>query len=98
LYNTFNLEIIDAETQYLLNRSAGALGDDEKTISSPMPGKVVKIPVLEGDLIKEGETAIIVSAMKMESEYKSPKDGMIKKIYVNEGDTIEANQVLIEVE
>lgn len=98
LYNTYELEIIDAESQYILNRHAGVFDNDEHTISSPMPGKVVKILVSEGDVIKEGDTAIIISAMKMESEYKSPKDGMIKKIHIREGDTIEGNQLLIELE
>ena len=98
LYNTYDLEIIDAESQYLMNRGNGGQGNNEHTISSPMPGKVVKILASEGEEIKAGETAIIISAMKMESEYKSPKDGIIKKIHVKEGDTIEGNQLLIELE
>ncbi|NQU84127.1 MAG: biotin/lipoyl-binding protein [Mariniphaga sp.] len=98
LYNMFDLEIVDAESQYLLNRGASGIGNSENSISSPMPGKVVKIMVSEGDNIKEGDTAIIISAMKMESEYKSPKDGVVKKIHIKEGDTIEGNQVLIELE
>jgi biotin carboxyl carrier protein len=63
-----------------------------------MPGKVVKVLVNEGEEIKEGETAVIISAMKMESEYKAPMDGKIKKVHVKDGDTIEGNQVLIELE
>jgi biotin carboxyl carrier protein len=98
LYNTYELEIIDAESQYLLNRGAAGLENNENTIFSPMPGKIVKILVSEGDIIKEGQTAIIISAMKMESEYKSPKDGIVYKIHVKEGETVEGNQVLIEVE
>jgi biotin carboxyl carrier protein len=98
LYDEFEVEVIDAEARYLLNRGANGFGSNENTISSPMPGKVVKILVNEGDEIKEGENAIIISAMKMESEYKSPKNGIVKKINVNEGDTIEGNQILIELE
>jgi len=98
LYNEFDVEVIDAEARYLLNRGANGFGSNENTISSPMPGKVVKILVNEGDEIKEGQNAIIISAMKMESEYKSPKDGIVKKINVKEGDTIEGDQVLIELE
>ena len=63
-----------------------------------MPGKVVKVFVSEGDIVKEGETAVVISAMKMESEYKIPMDGMIKKVNVKDGDTIEGNQILIELE
>lgn len=97
LYNTYNLEVLDAESLYLINRGTGGLDLNENTIYSPMPGKVVKILLAEGDVVKKGETAIIISAMKMESEYKSPKDGVVSKIYVAEGDTIEGNQVLIEI-
>jgi len=98
LYNSYDVDIIDAEARYLINRSSNGVGKNEKTISSPMPGKVIKVLVNEGDIINVGETAIIIAAMKMESEYKAPISGMVKKINVNVGDTIEGNQVLIELE
>jgi biotin carboxyl carrier protein len=98
LYNTYEVDIIDAEARYLINRGSNGVGKSEKNISSPMPGKVVKVLVNEGDIIDEGKTAIIIAAMKMESEYKAPISGMVKKINVSEGDTIEGNQVLIELE
>ena len=40
-------------------------------IISPMPGKVVKIPVVVGQEMKAGDTAIVIEAMKMQSNYKS---------------------------
>ncbi|KPK85486.1 MAG: hypothetical protein AMS27_07185 [Bacteroides sp. SM23_62_1] len=98
LYHTFNLEIIDAEARYLMSRNQGLLVDEGNVISSPMPGKVVKIPVKAGDNVNIGDTVIIVSAMKMESEYKAGKSGIIKEIHVKEGDTIEGHQPLITIE
>lgn len=98
LYKSYDVEVIDAEARYLINRGGNGFASNENTISSPMPGKVVKILVAEGDLVESGDTTIIISAMKMESEYKAPKDGVIKKINVSEGDTIEGNQILIELE
>ncbi len=98
LYNSYNVDVIDAEARYLINRGTNGIAGNEKNIASPMPGKVVKILVNEGDIVNEGDTAIIVAAMKMESEYKAPVDGMVKKVNVAEGDTIEGNQVLIELE
>lgn len=97
-YDSYDLEVIDAESRYLRNRSGSTKLSSENNISSPMPGKVVKIPVSVGDEVKKGDTVITISAMKMESEYKAPKDGRITKIQVQEGSTIEANQVLIEIE
>ncbi|HDR51349.1 MAG TPA: acetyl-CoA carboxylase biotin carboxyl carrier protein subunit [Mariniphaga anaerophila] len=98
LYNTYELEVIDAEARYLINRSTNGSASTEKTIISPMPGKVVKVLVNEGDVIRKGETAIIIAAMKMESEYKAPADGIVKRVYVKDGDTLEGNQMLIEIE
>ena len=98
LYKSYNLEIIDSETRYNMSRLGNEEEDGGNTISSPMPGKIVKIPVKAGQKVKNGETVIIVSAMKMESEYKAGKDGVIKEVLVKEGDTIEGNQPLITLE
>lgn len=98
LYDSYDLEVIDAESRYLRNRTGAIQLNTENTISSPMPGKVIKIPVQIGDAVSKGDTVITISAMKMESEYKSPKDGRITKINVSEGSIVEANQILIEIE
>jgi biotin carboxyl carrier protein len=98
LYNTYDVEIVDAEARYLINRGSNGAASSEKTISSPMPGKIVKVLLNEGDVVQKGDTAIIIAAMKMESEYKAAVDGIVKKVNVKEGDTIEGNQILIEIE
>lgn len=97
LYNSYDVEIMDAEAKYLKNRKQDHLGDTS-AISSPMPGKVVKILVKKGDTVKAGDTVIIVSAMKMESEYKVKSDRTIKDVLVKEGDTVDGNQPLIIIE
>jgi len=93
----YDIEIIDAASRYR-TASGGEIEGGDNFISSPMPGKVVKILVNEGDKVEKGQTVIIISAMKMESEYKSLYDGVIKKVFVNEGDTTVANANLIEIE
>jgi len=98
LYETYDVEVIDAEARYLQNRNENGAGAAESKITSPMPGKVVKVLVSEGDPVQKGETVVIISAMKMESEYKAPKDGVVKKVYVKADDTVDGNQVLIELE
>lgn len=97
LYNAYDVDILDAEAKYLKSRKPEDL-DDEGVISSPMPGKIVSIPVKVGDKVKAGDTVIVVSAMKMESEYKVKQDREIKAIKVKEGDTIDGNQPLVIVE
>lgn len=97
LYNSFDINIIDAETRYKNSRKKSE-NEDNAYISTPMPGKVVKILVKEGDKVSGGDTVIVVSAMKMESEYKVVKDRLIKKVLVKEGDNIEGDQPLILLE
>ncbi len=97
LYNSYDIDIMDAEAKYLKGRKQDEL-DEDSSISSPMPGKVVKILVKIGDKVKAGDTVIIISAMKMESEYKVKSDRVIKDILVKEGDTIDGHQSLIIIE
>ncbi len=94
---TLDVEIIDAESRYMKSQK-GHEDEDADSISTPMPGQVVKILVEEGQAVKGGETVIIVSAMKMESEYKVAKDRVVKKILVKEGDKIDGDQPLITFE
>jgi biotin carboxyl carrier protein len=98
LYNTYELEVIDAEARYIRNRGDSALVQTEKQITAPMPGKIVKVLVKEGDDVTKGQTLVTISAMKMESEYKAAVDGIVKAVLVADGDTVEANQVLIEID
>jgi len=97
-YSSLEVDIIDAQSRYQQNRNKDGIHSGDKIISTPMPGKIVRIPVKEGDVVEKGSTVIVISAMKMESEYKSPTDGVVKKIYVNEGDTINSHQPLVEIE
>lgn len=97
-YFTHEIEVVDAESRYIRSRNDAAGGQASNIIRSPMPGKIVNILVAEGDAVEAGQTVIIVSAMKMESEFKASKAGIVSKILVKEGDTVDGNQVLVEIE
>jgi biotin carboxyl carrier protein len=97
-FQSFDLEIIDAQTKYQRSRNQGQAADTGNLIRVPMPGKVMEVFVEEGDVVKAGQTLVIVSAMKMESEYKSGRDGHIKKIMVKPGDTVDSDQIMIVLE
>ncbi len=94
----WDVQIIDADVRFQRNRNKGKPENGMQDISSPMPGKVVKVLVQKGDEVKEGQTLIIISAMKMESEYHAPRDAKIKDVLIQAGDTIEGNQPLITFE
>ena len=77
-------------------------GDDRgpRKITAPMPGKVVRLLVREGDEVEPGAGVAVVEAMKMQNEIKSPKTkkGTIQKILVSEGAAVNAGDVLAIVE
>lgn len=97
-YRSYEIQIIDAETRYQQNRHKDELDQAQNIISTPMPGKIVRIPVKAGEKVTAGQTVIVVSAMKMESEYKVNRDAVISKILVNIGDTVKSHQPLVMIE
>ena len=68
---------------------------DQGIISSPMPGKVIKVNVKEGEYVSTGITLAVVEAMKMENYIQAPFDGVIKKVGIKEGDMVDGGEVLL---
>jgi biotin carboxyl carrier protein len=69
-----------------------------KKLTAPMPGKVVRVLVREGDAVEAGAGVAVVEAMKMQNEIKSPKKGIVAKVLVSEGTAVNAGDVLVVVE
>ncbi len=67
-------------------------------IAAPMPGRVIKVVVAEGDKVRKNQTLAVVEAMKMENELKSPGDGTVKKVHVSPGDLVDTAKPLLEIE
>jgi len=70
----------------------------EKLIKSPMPSKIIKILVREGQNLKKGEALIILEAMKMEHKIKCSHNAKVSKILVTEGQQVPPDESLIELE
>jgi biotin carboxyl carrier protein len=73
----------------------GGSGGSEKTIKSPMPGRVVKVLVKAGDEIAAGQALLVVEAMKMENEIRAKAAGSVAEVHVAAGATVESNAKLI---
>lgn len=63
-------------------------------ITSPMPGTILKLNVVEGQAVKAGDVVLILEAMKMENEIVAPCDGTIKQLLVSMGSTVDTDQIL----
>ena len=68
----------------------------QKTLLSPMPGRVVKVFVEKGQKVNIGDDLIILDAMKMENVIKSEKETEIAIVHVKEDETVFVDQELID--
>jgi len=66
-------------------------------VVAPMPGKVLQLKVSEGDSVKEGDTLLILEAMKMENEIIANASGSIKKIIAAVNDMVDTGDVLMVI-
>lgn len=67
-------------------------------ITTPMPGRVVKVLVADGAQVTNGEAVLVIEAMKMENQVTAPIDGTVKAIHVKEGDQVNSDETLIQIE
>jgi pyruvate carboxylase subunit B len=72
----------------------GSGGGSGTPVPAPMPGVVFDIKKGPGEAVKEGETVLVLEAMKMEMAIASPADGTVTEILVSKGDQVTAGQVL----
>lgn len=70
---------------------------NDKSIVSPMPGKVIQLNVKQGDKVLKGHPLLSVESMKMENAICAPEDGVVANLYVGKGELIDANVPLIEL-
>ena len=67
------------------------------TIKAPIPGVVIEVLVKPGDVVKAGDTLIILEAMKMQNAILASTKGVITKIYAGAGDSVNQRDVLIDL-
>jgi 3-methylcrotonyl-CoA carboxylase alpha subunit len=71
---------------------------DLASLTAPMPGTVVKVLVEEGDEVEEGQTLLVLEAMKMEQSVAAPHAGTVRALPFDEGDRVPGGAVLAELE
>lgn len=97
-YNTHTFEVIRKDTlpsQAEFNTLAESVGEGGSNITSPMPGKVIKIAAKEGQTVAKGDLLLVVEAMKMENNILCPADAVVDHINVAPGDLVDSNTVLV---
>lgn len=96
-YRCYRADILPHQAFYEPSLGTGT-GAEPGKILPPMPGKIIKIMVNEGEEITEGMPLLILESMKMENMLKSPHNGKVKAIYIKEGEMAETGRCLLEIE
>ncbi len=68
------------------------------SLTSPMPGLVVRVLAQAGDAVTKGQPLLVLEAMKMEHEIAAPADGALAELRVVEGAQVEAGAVLVVID
>ncbi|TAH20415.1 MAG: biotin/lipoyl-binding protein [Cytophagales bacterium] len=94
--NTYQLAAQDRFDLLLEKLGMGkAVSQKLNDLKAPMPGLIMEVLVKEGDVVKKGDSLLILEAMKMENIIKSAGEGTIKAVKIQKGERVEKNHVLI---
>jgi biotin carboxyl carrier protein len=67
-------------------------------LTAPMPGTIINYEKQVGDKVREGDTVVILEAMKMENALPAPASGVIKTINFKSGDSVARGDILCIIE
>jgi biotin carboxyl carrier protein len=76
----------------------GATAHGRQEVSAPMPGRVIRVLVEEGQLVDAGQGIVVVEAMKMQNEMQAARSGRVASVCVNPGTAVGAGDVLAVIE
>jgi biotin carboxyl carrier protein len=70
----------------------------EGSLKAPMPGTIIEMLVKQGQRVREGQTLLVMEAMKMEHRIQAPKAGKVNKVHYERGERVDMGSVLIEID
>ncbi len=86
------VELLDSRKA--LRRAAQTSHDGVVEVRAPMPGKVVRTLVSEGEEVDVHQGIVVMEAMKMQNEIRAPRRGTIRKLMVAEGSAINSADLI----
>ena len=90
--NPLNVNL--AEDSWSDRTSESTIVDGPALVNSPMAGKIASVKTSVDSKVEEGQSLMVLEAMKMQNEIASPKTGTVKELYVKHGDLVKAGDKL----
>ncbi|MBK7212471.1 MAG: acetyl-CoA carboxylase biotin carboxylase subunit [Bacteroidales bacterium] len=94
-FEVHRLDILPVQQEF--SNSESSSSGENGDILSPMPGRVIKIDVAEGQAVVKGDLLLVVEAMKMENRILCPRDGEVERINVAVGDLVDGSTRLVHL-
>ena len=92
------VEVLDPRAWRGGRSAQGVEAEGRQQIMAPMPGKVVRVLVKQGDAVEAGQGIVVVEAMKMQNEMKAARAGRVVSLTVAAGATVNAGEILAVIE
>ena len=99
----FNVEVGDQNARaYVVSakkkEEKAVAGDETGNLRAPIPGMIIEYKKKVGDKVKQGETVVVLEAMKMFNNLAAPCDGEIKDIDFKAGESVAKGDILCYIE
>lgn len=93
---TVPVRVIDPRRSRRGGTTVGTV-DGPVRVTAPMPGKIVRVLVAEGDAVAARQPLVVVEAMKMENELRAARAGTVRDVQAREGASVEAGTLLMTI-
>ncbi len=90
-------EILDERQKRMREAGVGGGGADGPELVTPMAGTIVEVTSDTGTAVEEGETVVIVEAMKMENDLQAHRSGVLSEVHVEPGESVEIGDALVSI-
>lgn len=89
---------VEDERERVAHNVASRKATGRRVIPAVMPGVVVDVRVAAGDQVEDGQTLVVVEAMKMQNPITADGKGRVRAVKVKKGDAVASGAVLVELE
>lgn len=89
---------VEDERERAAHQVAGQKPGGRRELRASMPGVVVEVSVGEGDEVAEGDTLVVLEAMKMQNPLQAEAPGRVTRVLIKQGEAVAGGALLLELE